>query len=238
MLARYVDITKFLSLIKNSQIFFCRLDKLEDRFEGTMPKPTHNGIVEWFKYARDQRNYFTNPPSDEDILKDATEHLEFLNKMRPLWCINCWNEFEGESYALWKIYSDLNQGIMLKSSFSKIIDAFGDSPEEIYCSRTKYIDYDKDRIDFGNAMSPVIHKHNAYRYEKEIRLIHKVSDKHFVHDWDAEPISNGVMVDVKIVSLIEEIVISPFAPDWFKDIVEDLLDKYSLNCKLVESSFK
>jgi hypothetical protein len=35
---KYFDIIKFISLLQRKSLFFCRLDKLEDKFEGSSPK--------------------------------------------------------------------------------------------------------------------------------------------------------------------------------------------------------
>ncbi|MBR9773461.1 MAG: hypothetical protein GYB55_00060 [Cytophagales bacterium] len=232
-LARYVDITKFLSLLKDEQLFFCRLDNQEDKFEGTFPKISKKEFGDFYRNLSDT-GFFNNPMTEEEIEKEINEDFEFRKKLKALYCVNCWNEFKGESYALWKIYSDLNQGIMIKSSFKRIINALKESKEKVYCSKVKYIDYDTDSIDIGNTMSPVVHKHKAYSYENEIRLIHEVSNI----GWENEKYKNGIKVNVNLVKLIDEIVISPFAPEWFSDLIRDILDKYSLNFKLIDSKLK
>lgn len=234
-LVKYIDIVKFLSILKEQSLFFCRIDKLEDKFEGTLPALTHSKIVEWYKYMRDVRKYFTTPFPDDELDKKASETLSFQNKMRSLNCINCWNKFDAESYALWKIYANLNQGIMLKTTFKKLIHSFGASSEKIYCSSVKYIDYNKDIIDFGNTMSPLIHKHYCYTYENEIRLIHEVPNTAWVHNWGAEKYEAGVMIPIDLSDLFDEIVISPFSPDWFRELIADLASKYSLKCKITDS---
>ncbi|EPR71805.1 DUF2971 domain-containing protein [Cyclobacterium qasimii] len=237
-LARYLDITKFLSLLKNKQLFFCRLDKLEDKFEGSMPITSRKNMIDWYKHMRDVENFFTDPPTNETIDQMVTEDLKSKDKIKSLTCINCWNEFKDESYALWKIYSDLNQGIMIKSTFARIIKAFHESDEEIYCSRIKYIDYENDSFPLGNSITPFIHKHKAYSYEEEIRLIHEVTQKGWEHNWEKEKYNNGVMINVNVQELISEIVISPFSPDWFQELIEDILTKYSIDCKLLSSKLK
>ena len=235
--AKYINITKFLSLIKDEQLFFCRLDKLEDRFEGTMPKISRKILNNYYRHLRAQKE-FTVAMTDKEIEKIVDNYFEFSQKLKSLNCINCWNEFEGESYALWKVYSNLNQGIMIKSSFNRVINAFKESKEKIYCSRVKYIDHDKDSIDIGNTMLPIVHKHKAYSYENEIRLIHKVSDMDWKHDWENEKYENGIKVNVNLQMLISEIVISPFSSDWFIELVEDILKKYSIKCNLESSKLK
>ena len=189
-LARYVDITKFLSLLKDEQLFFCRLDNQEDKFEGTFPKISKKEFGDFYRNLSDT-GFFNNPMTEEEIEKEINEDFEFRKKLKALYCVNCWNEFKGESYALWKIYSDLNQGIMIKSSFKRIINALKESKEKVYCSKVKYIDYDTDSIDIGNTMSPVVHKHKAYSYENEIRLIHEVSNI----GWENEKYKNGIKVN-------------------------------------------
>lgn len=237
-LARYTDITKFLSLLKDKQMFFCRLDKLEDRFEGTLPHMSKKHLTDWYKYMRDVEKFYKVPMTDAIIEQKVNEDLEFREKLKALNCINCWNEFNGESYALWKVYSNLNQGIMIKSSFNRIIKAFEKSSEDIYCSRIKYIDYDTERIDISNTITPMIHKHFAYSYENEIRLIHEVSNVGWKHDWSSEKLEKGIKIDIDLNELISEIIISPFSPDWFKELIEDILNKYKIDCKLTHSQLK
>lgn len=236
-LARYMDITKFLSLLKDEQLFFCRLDKLEDRFEGTLPKISRKEFFEFYRHLRTKKISYASM-TDEEIENTVNKNFEFRKKIKSLNCISCWNEFKGESYALWKVYSDLDQGIMIKSSFNRVINAFENSKENIYCSNVRYIDHDKDLIDIGNVMAPIVHKHKAYSYENEIRLIHEVSSVRWKHDWENEKYENGVKINVNLHELISEIVISPYSSDWFFDLIEDILNKYSIKCKLTSSKLK
>jgi hypothetical protein len=237
MLARYIDITKFLSLLKDDQLFFCRLDKLEDKFEGTLPKISRKEFGAFYKHLS-VTGFFKSPMTEEEIERKINEDFEFREKLKALNCVNCWNEFKGESYALWKVYSDLNQGIMIKSSFGRIINALKESEEKVYCSKVKYIDHDTDSIDIGNTMTPMVHKHKAYSYEDEVRLIHEVSNVGWKHDWENEKYENGIKINVNLGQLIDEIVISPFASEWFTELIRDILGKYSLNCKLIDSKLK
>ena len=55
-IAKYLDLTKFISLIQRKSLFFCRLDMLEDKFEGLSPNITYEQWVEEYKYRRDQTN--------------------------------------------------------------------------------------------------------------------------------------------------------------------------------------
>jgi hypothetical protein len=69
---------------------------------------------------------------------------------RSLVCLDCWTKFQGESAALWKIYSDSGKGIMIKSSTDNLKASLGRAKENIRISEVRYIDYDVDTIDLGN----------------------------------------------------------------------------------------
>jgi hypothetical protein len=237
LLAKYIDITKFLSLLKDKQLFFCRLDKLEDKFEGTLPKISRREFRAFYRHVN-ITGFLKSPMTAEEIEREITEDFEYREKLKALNCVNCWNEYKGESYALWKVYSDLNQGIMIKSSFGRIINALKESEEKVYCSKVKYIDHETDSISIRNTMTPMVHKHKAYSYEDEVRLIHEVSNVGWKHDWENEKNENGIKINVNLAQLIDEIVISPFASEWFTEIIRDILCKYSLNCKLIDSKLK
>lgn len=236
-LARYIDVTQFLSLIKDEQLFFCRLDKLEDKFEGVLPKVSRKEFGDYFRHLNTTGLF--QHMTDKEIELKINKQFEFRQKLKALNCINCWTEFKGESYALWKVYSDLHQGIMIKSSFKKIINALKESKEKIYCSKVEYIDHETDSIDIGNTMSPMVHKHKAYSYEEEVRLIHEVSSNEgWKHDWESAEYKNGIKVNVNLNQLIDEIVISPFSCKWFTKLIMDIMSKYSLNFKLIDSKLK
>jgi hypothetical protein len=232
-MVRYVDITKFISILKDRSLFFCRMDKLQDKFEGTFPLSTRQAIINSTREARDH-GVLEQDLSDDTIEKSANVRLSYQDRLRSVNCINCWNEFNGESYALWKIYAGMNNGMMLKTRFGKLIHAFRDTTERVYCSKVSYIDHKKDSIDFGNSILPIIHKHNAYSYENEIRLIHEVGDPN-TYDWSNSAFTNGVMIAIDINDFIDEIIISPFSPIWFKSMIQDLINKYSFGCNVSDS---
>ncbi|NPA09739.1 MAG: hypothetical protein GXO46_12185 [Chlorobi bacterium] len=86
---------------------------------------------------------------------------------------------------------------------------------------------------------PIIHKSIHYDYEKEIRLIYKVPfESGLEYDWSKEENQFGKYLDVDVNTLIEEIIVSPKAPQWFFDIISDLLQKYNLKKEIKYSDLK
>lgn len=231
---KYMDLTKFISLLQRQALFFCRLDKLEDQFEGITPKTNFEDRVKYRQYLRDS-GYITIPLPDEKIIEDVNKFYETEKQYKFLFCVNCWNLYDGESAALWKIYSDFSKGIMLKSTVSRLEKAFNNEEKEIQLSIITYRDYHKDKIPDGNLNFPVIHKHKAYSYEEEIRLIHFVNDKPWEKDWKSEEIEEGLFLKTDLNELIDEIIIGPYSPKWFLKLVTDLTIKHGLNKRIEKS---
>lgn len=233
-IVKYLDISKFLSLLQKEQVFFCRLDKFEDKLEGSLPDVNIGYYKKWFKEIAGPAGLMKN-----EIDEYVKDRLDFSEKFKKLNCISCWNKNISESYALWKIYSDMNQGIMIKSSINRIIESFENSKEIIQISEVKYIDHSKDYIPAGNLNYPIIHKNIAYNYEQEVRLIHKVDMKNgLTHDWESEPNVNGRYIKTDLDKLIDEIVVSPYSPKWFYEIIMDIMNKYNLHKTISYSSIK
>ncbi len=226
-IVKYMDISKLLSLLQRKKLFFCRLDKLEDQFEGTTPITNFSSRVKWYQHER-EIGYFENNLSNERIAQLVDE--QYINEQfrRQFYCVNCWNKGGQESAALWKIYSDFGKGIMIKSSVQKLTDSLNCSSEKLYLSEVHYLDYEKDYMLDGNAFFSIIHKHNAYSYEDEIRLIHDLFSLEETIDWTKSEIENGLFISVDLDQMIEEIVVGPYAPIWFVSLIEDLISEYGL----------
>ena len=231
---KYLDLPKYLSLLHKQSLFFCRLDKLEDQFEGTTAKPNYDFRVDWHKYMRDA-GYVTGTMTDEDILEQVKVLYDFEKKIKSITCVCCWNKKEDESAALWKIYSDFSKGIMIKSSISRLEKSLSAAEEDIRISEIQYLNYDKDIMPDGNTLYPIIHKQKAYSYEDEVRLIHEMKQEGWEHDWSKEYVKEGIYVRTDLTELIDEIIIGPYSPIWYFELVRDISIKFGIN-KLIRRS--
>ena len=200
---RYLDFTKFVSYLNKKALFFTRADKLDDRFEG---KFTDADINRW-----------------KDVLKikRRTEKIEILNGFRKVINISSWHINECESAAMWQ------------STFKRLKDSFKvNKVDEIYIGFVKYIDYEKDSIPDGNIFNPFLYKRKSFEHEKELRaiimkfaLVEQTKGKHILYI-DPEWIGNYVKSDLSV--LIENIVVSPTAPDWFAELIRSIMNKFGL----------
>jgi hypothetical protein len=238
-IAKYMDITKFVSLLFKESLFFCRVDKLEDKFEGTSYKTNYEDRIREVKQMQDSGRLLTNW-TDEEIVKDIKTEEEFEEKQKALHCIDCWNISTGESAALWKIYSDFSKGIMIQSSVSNLENAFAESKECIGITEVKYQLYKTTKLPYGNSNHPFLFKQKAYNYENEIRLIYSLaekSDSEWKYDWSKEEVEQGLYIKVDLVKLIDKIVLSPYSPKWFYELINDITKKYCLNKPIEKSEF-
>ena len=74
-IVKYMDLTKFVSLLQRKSLFFCRLDKLEDHFEGTTAKSNWKRRYDFFA-----TQHFRSPKikklNEDEILKNVEEYFE------------------------------------------------------------------------------------------------------------------------------------------------------------------
>lgn len=233
VMCRYMDVTKFLSLLSTNTLFFCRIDKLEDHFEGRTAKGNFHIRYVANKYL----NFNNETPTEEEVLARVQELYDFDEKVREVTCVCCWNKFVHESAALWKIYSDFGKGIMIKSTIERVLRAFEKTIEPVRVSEVQYTNYRTGSIPDFNTAFPITHKQDAYNYEQEVRLIYEIDGPQIgkTFDWANQPIQEGKSLRVDVNLLIEEIIVAPFAPNWFKSLIEDVCSRYSIKVPISKS---
>lgn len=223
---RYIDFTKFIDLLENESLFFCRSDKFQDPYEG------------FFR------------------LKDYEKTRNLLgnqNLVKKFYFINCWHRNDNQSDAMWRIFLKTNNGIAIKSSVARFKKALNKSPEDIFLSEVYYRDFEK--VTFKDLMSeeqnqwPVSgsnirgatlnqfsYKRISFEHEKEIRAFYldtpipaKIKGGTHIEFLDSKTIK------IELSQLIDEIVIAPFADSWLAPLVEKILLRYKLNIKVTSS---
>ena len=210
VLWRYMDFTKFVSLLERRALFFCRPDRLGDPFEGSISPVT--------------------PPAIPRGLKAGPLAKKFdLRQVVRLARVNCWHMGKFESEAMWRLYTREREGIAIKVVFCHFKDAFvGD--QEVHAAIVQYRDYWTADIPFHNALLPLIHKRVSFEHEREVRAL-------FLRDApEDEPSETGCYCPVDLAKLVGEIVVAPFAEDWFLDLVRSLAERYGLGDRVRSST--
>lgn len=247
---RYIDFTQLLSIIERDALWFSRSDTLGDPLEGSYSRVNVDNREEIYR----------NHDLPEDRIDEIVETQSKTAKIhRDSSYINCWHINDRESMAMWELYSMEGQGIAIQSRvgyLKKALRSEGgrinreDTPVEESLPREKiftigpvqYIDYDEHWIPEGNMYSPLFHKRLSYQHENEFRI---ATSRFFdileeadggVQTIDDVDLPSGMYVDIDIDELIENIHISPTAPDWFLDLIESVLERYGINTNCITRS--
>lgn len=227
-IARYMDFAKFVSLLKSRSLFMCRVDKFEDPFEGTYTAHSLQSDAEYLQGFAQQ--VWNTELSDEQLQNNSRQLLTMAEEMTRRTFVQSWNLHTAESAALWKIYTADGMGVMIRSNVQRLNEVLSDEPLELLLTSVSYVDYRTDTIPTGNVLFPVMFKQNAYQYEKEVRLLHIDRRPQLAN----MPVGKVVMADPNV--LVEEVFVSPFAPNWFFELVSEIASDYGLTCNVSMST--
>ncbi len=220
---RYMTFTKLLAMLNEEALYFCRLDQLNDRWEGVFPK-------DMLKYWSNALSSTLNGSKKPSSLKEwLTTHLI------PTHFISCWYMSDYESDAMWRLYTTHDEGIAIKSTIGSLKKTLELSQERIWIGRVKYIDYKRwtppeatDNEDLSLWVEPFFCKRIGFQHENELRaLIHK-----------KEPFDHlpGINVRVQLSTLLHAVYVFPDSSNWFLSLVKDVLEKYGFRDMNVKRS--
>jgi hypothetical protein len=143
-----MDFARFLDLLANKRLWFNRLDRLHDPREGLLT----------------DREY-----ASQSMRLDG--RAASVEKSRSLTFVNCWQQDDRESMAMWDLYGADACGIATRSTIGSLKAAVASTWIPIYISRVKYIDWTQHEGDTENLIGMCVRKTDGYRHESEVRLI-------------------------------------------------------------------
>lgn len=241
---RYMDLTKFVSLLEKKALFFCRVDRLQggDKFEGSLTRKT----IERLKNSESHKIIESIATEEQKKLGDAREkiHRQLCRKEA---VVNCWNMDKYESDAMWRLYATAEAGVAIKSTFKRLKDSFSvDKENKVSIGMVEYLDYDEDCMPPLAQHFAFMFKQPAFSHEKELRAVVRDSTVAYVLTEDGvtfesgqEPFKNNLYVTVNLETLVESVYFSPKAPQFFVDSVRAIMDKFDLkDKKLIPSRLK
>lgn len=215
ILTRYMDLPKFVDLLRTSELHLAPAVDFEDHLEGTLPEAV--------------RQSFSNSTLlEEKYGKRSIQEMEYLNKVRTN--LSCWTKGSGDNMALWKIYGGSKQSVAVSTIFSNMTACAGEWTKiaRVKFKEVVYLDhsgklpdgvYSLDENTFGI-------KHEAYSFEKEIRIV--VTREH-------SKTSSPFRLPIKLNDFITKIIVAPESGDWFYNLVVDLANKYKVSAPVEKS---
>jgi hypothetical protein len=97
---RYMDFTKFVSILQQKGLFFPVVSELEDQFEGSFSKA----------------NKLLRPLFRKHDPSSAGHRSETIKSLRDWTVVSCWHMNEQESAAMWNLYARTNEAICIQST--------------------------------------------------------------------------------------------------------------------------
>ena len=209
---KYLDLSKFLDLLMSRKLFMSRSDKFEDQYEGTFSEPTYEEI--------------------KKLSENNPEFLDYYKSHREKVVVSSWHINEYESFAMWQIFTQNNEGLAIQSTIGRLQKAL--KPEINYSQfigEVNYIDYKKEYIPFDDMFFPFMFKRKSFQYEREVRIISDLSENNI-------KINDGLKIDVDINQLIEKIYIHPKSENWYKKLVIELVSKLDYTIEIEKSDLE
>tara|TARA_R110002111_G_scaffold162491_3_gene228896 strand:- start:1759 stop:2919 length:1161 start_codon:yes stop_codon:yes gene_type:complete len=204
---RYMDFTKFMSLLEESSLFFSCVALLNDPFEGSFSKL--NKALRPLMYKG----------------KDPEELSSLIVKLRNEVAVNCWHASEYESAAMWELYAKSEESVCIQSTYQKLSSVLEGKAE---IGNVQYVDYTNEFIPENDPYLAFLHKRKSFEHEREIRGV--------IKKLDGNNSGNGVMVKINVHDLIDNIYVSPNSPRWFYELIKKTIKRYNLTKPVIQSS--
>lgn len=232
---KFMDISKFLSLIQRNELYFRRADCFDDPYEGAKGIKKNETIwdeayKEYLKELVKSTKKFTGKEiPDEEAQEQSLKLLNQLKENGKSWrsksFVCCWHANEFESEAMWNLYTnDSKQGIAIQTTYNNLYLALDKDPD-IYTGYVNYIDFSKQ---FASINDTLFYKRYSFAHEREVRSV--------IHEFSNQDSSTGIYKPVDLVCLIENIYVSPTSQSWFYDVVKNIVEVYGLKKPVLQST--
>jgi hypothetical protein len=252
---RFMDFAKFANLLLTSAIYFPRLDRLGDTFEGAISPRTFQVLETELRMAFSDNH----PPEEaEEGVRAALVHIRKMYKMQRQWAyVSCWHANPNESAAMWSLYTRTSDSIAIRSTYRRLCEVL---PGTAYVGSVHYVDFENVVMDRRNLYGPLLMKRRSYEHEREVRALIYETPMQFVDggelhtvlsgtpdqaenvrkstvDWRENP-SVGRAVQVDLKELLTDVFVAPSSPDWFHDTVQILLKNAGIRTHVHRSSLE
>ena len=217
VLWRYMDFTKFISMLVTNRLWLARADCLGDAFEGWMPAPR----------AEDYDGLLA-----EQLLEQDRKLFKNLPELRKSFYANCWHANKGESDAMWKLYVKGGEGIAIRTTVRDLKAALNDAAETLHLADVLYRDH-KAKPRIGSTMPlACMTKRECFQHEREVRLFY-IDERPEANSTNAiHP--EGIAIKCNMSALIKTVHVAWSKPHWLKPIVKDILEKYNIQAEVEE----
>jgi len=232
---RYLSLGRFIALLADRALYFARPEAFGDQFEAAIgPEERREDWLEGcrrmfrevLQEARTAGKLDTTTVIEDEVQRLLGEWVH-LNRVLPLnTYLSCWHEGEHESEAMWRLHTkDSSEGVAIRSTCERLRQAIS-GPQGLRIARVLYGEYDSGPT---HPMVRFFKKRISFEHEREIRAAFIALD-------DQPRKEPGKLVPVDLEVLIQDVVVSPFAPDWLLPTVSVLLERFETKLQVRRSS--
>lgn len=166
-----------------------------------------------------------NPPSEykadvsdqyahEEATRLLSEAETTLAKQKRETYVSCWHIANHESFLMWKVYANNRpDSVCIKTNLIRVRNCLG---KQYRIGIVRYIDF---KNTFPDVNFPFLYKRAAFLQENEARI--------FVRSHDVGPgfdTGPGFYVDIDPEALVDEVLVSPEAPQWLVDNIKRVIE--------------
>jgi len=102
---RYIDLPKFLQMLAKGGLYFATLSEFSDKWEAVLGRELTQSIATHFGGA------------SGDVIQLFQEYSKHT-------AVNCWYQGDGESIAMWELYTTTEYGVAIKSTVGNLTHFF------------------------------------------------------------------------------------------------------------------
>ncbi len=206
---RYMDFTKFVSMLQNDGLYFPTVEMLVDPFEGSYARGNEEFRPRVYKHLPNRFNLTA---------------AEMVNRLRGHVAVSCWHSNEQESAAMWKLYALSHEAVCVQTTFRKLQAAMA---EQAQVGMVRYVDYEDGWIPESNPLAPFLYKRKSFEHEREVRAIIEPTEMAALLKLEGEPTASaGRWVKINVAKTIERVLIAPDARSWFLELVRQVTARY------------
>jgi hypothetical protein len=220
---RYMDVSKFISLIEKKALWLARSDTVRDKHEGRFPDDMRKAIEKAYESFEDR---------DDSVVKDADDFQDYLRKNT---FINCWHKNFDENMVMWEIYGRDTNALAIQTTVEKLKDSIDPSNLSGHSLILKNVTYQRaDEISGVLLYEECFFiKRPHFSFEEEVRISLDTYSR--INPTKKTPY--GYHLPVSINDLIEKILIHPDSPDWFIDVINSIVKKYEVHAPVARGLY-
>jgi hypothetical protein len=148
---RYMSFLRLMSSLESARLWLSRIDLLDDSREGRLTDLERSQIRE------------VQGAKAEEFIRD-------LESERHTTFVNCWQENDRESMAMWDLYGSELGSVAIKSTIGRVKEALVGEGRSISIGRIGYLDWTQASWP-NNVLGMAVRKAQGYKHESEVRLI-------------------------------------------------------------------